>query len=145
MDVRNDVSRDRAEAMHARDAACQSLGIILHGAGAGWAKVRMPVTETMVNGHGTAHGGYLFLLADAAFAFACNTHGPVAVAHHAEVTFLRPAAAGEVLLAEARERVRYGLNGIYDVTVTREDGTVVAEFRGHSVMLTGPRASGLQS
>jgi acyl-CoA thioesterase len=140
MEVREDESRARAQAMHARDLACQTLGITLQEAAAGRARVRMPVTETMVNGHGIAHGGYLFLLADAAFAFASNTHGPVAVAQNAEVTFLRPAAVGEVLFAEAVERARYGLKGIYDVTVTREEGTVVAEFRGHSVTLTGPQA-----
>jgi hypothetical protein len=41
-----------------------------------------------------------------------------------------------VLVAEARERGRYGRYGIYDVTVFRvgADATreVVAEFRGHS-------------
>ena len=100
----------------------------------------MVVTDKMVNGHGIAHGGYLFLLADAAFAFASNTHGPTAVAQSAEVTFLRPVAVGEGLLAEAVERTRVGLNGIYDVTVCRLDGTVIAEFRGHSVLLTQTQA-----
>jgi acyl-CoA thioesterase len=94
----------------------------------------------MVNGHGTVHGGYLFLLADAAFAYAANSHGPVAVAQSAQTAFLRPAMPGDVLVAEAEERSRIGLNGIYDVTVRRPaDETVIAEFRGHSVILPGRR------
>src|SRR5687768_12044127 len=90
MAVNNESSRARAEAMYQQDLTCQTLGICLEEVGAGRARVRMVVTETMVNGHGIAHGGYLFLLADAAFAFASNTHGPIALAQSAEVTFLRP-------------------------------------------------------
>ncbi len=138
-------SRERAEAMYQRDLTCQTLGITLEEVAAGRVSVRMPVTSTMVNGHGIAHGGYLFLLADAAFAFASNTHGPIALARSAEVTFLRPVAAGESLLAEAVERTRSGLEGIYDVTVRRLDGTVIAEFRGHSVLITEVQAKRLLS
>lgn len=131
------LSVSRATAMYDRDAACQALGIALDDVSPGRASLRMRVTETMVNGHGIAHGGYLFLLADAAFAYACNTYGPVAVAQSAQVTFLQPATADDALLAEAVERTRYGRNGIYDVTVRSSDGRTIAEFRGHSVMLTG--------
>ncbi|MEU6084086.1 hydroxyphenylacetyl-CoA thioesterase PaaI [Streptomyces sp. NPDC047108] len=113
------------------------LGITLKEAGPGRATVWMRVTDTMVNGHGTAHGGFLFLLADAAFAFACNTHGPATVAQGAQVTFLRPAHPGDELVAEAVERARYGRSGVYDVTVRRSDGVVIAEFRGQSQMLGG--------
>ncbi|OLE26197.1 MAG: phenylacetic acid degradation protein PaaD [Catenulispora sp. 13_1_20CM_3_70_7] len=130
--------RERAEAMLARDRTCQSLGITLDEAAPGRAVLTLRLTEQMVNGHGTAHGGYLFLLADAAFAYACNSHGPVAVAQTAQVTFLRPAGPGDELVAEAVERVRSGRTGLYDVTVRRpEDGAVIAEFRGQSVMLSG--------
>lgn len=126
----------RAMASYAADRACQSLGIVVSDIALGWARVQMRVEESMTNMHGTAHGGYLFLLADAAFAYAANTHGPVAVAQSAHAVFLRPAAPGDVLVAEAEERSRIGLQGIYDVTVRRPaDETVVAEFRGHSVVL----------
>jgi acyl-CoA thioesterase len=97
----------------------------------------MRVTDTMTNGHGTVHGGYLFLLADAAFAYACNSYGPVAVAHSAQVTFIRPATIHDELLAAAVERARYGRNGIYDVTVRRAPDDVIAEFRGHCTLLSG--------
>jgi acyl-CoA thioesterase len=124
-----------AAAMYARDTASRALGMRLERVGAGHASVRMRVTDAMLNGHGIAHGGYLFLLADTAFAFACNGYGPVTVAHSAQISFLRPVAAGDELCAEAVERTRYGRNGVYDVTVLRQDGTTVAEFRGHSVAL----------
>jgi acyl-CoA thioesterase len=93
----------------------------------------MTVTNAMTNAHGMAHGGYLFLLADAAFAFAVNSGEPVTVATGAQITFVRPAFPGDELITEAVERVRYGRNRIMDVTVRKADGAVVAEFRGQSV------------
>ena len=97
----------------------------------GMARLSMPVTAAMLNGHGTCHGGFIFAVADSAFAFACNTEGMASVASHCTVTFLRPARLGDVLVAEAVERYRVGRSGIYDVQVTAA-GEVVAEFRGHS-------------
>ncbi|MEV0620678.1 hydroxyphenylacetyl-CoA thioesterase PaaI [Nonomuraea sp. NPDC050404] len=114
------------------DTASAALGIELTELGEGRALCRMTVTEQMINGHDLCHGGYVFLLADTAFACACNTHGPVTVAAGAEVTFVSPASKGDVLVAEAFERTRYGRSGICDVTVRRSDGQVVAEFRGRS-------------
>lgn len=131
--------RSRAEEMYARDLTCQTLGILLDDVGPGRARLRMRITGDMTNGHGMAHGGYLFLLADAAFAYACNSYGPVTVAHSAQITFLRPAAVHDELLAEAVERARYGRNGVYDVTISRVQGETIAEFRGHStVIASGP-------
>ncbi|MFD0402371.1 hydroxyphenylacetyl-CoA thioesterase PaaI [Kitasatospora sp. NPDC127121] len=124
-------------ALYARDETCRLLGIALDEVSAGRAVTRMTVAATMVNGHGTAHGGFLFLLADAAFAFACNSHGPVTVAQAAQVVFLAPAAVGDELVAEAVERSRAGRSGVYDVTVRRADGKVIAEFRGQSVVIGG--------
>ena len=99
----------------------------------GRARLRMTIADTMVNGHGIAHGGYVFLLADSAFAYACNTHDAVTVAASADVVFVAPARGGDVLEADAVERTRSGRSGIYDVTVRRvPDGEVVAEFRGGS-------------
>src|SRR5262245_63577421 len=98
--------------MFERDLASQRLGMSLVSASDGRAEVRMTVTETMVNGHGLAHGGYIFLLADTAFAYACNTHDSVTVAASADVVFVAPARAGDVLEAEAVERTRYGRSGI---------------------------------
>lgn len=142
-----DLSRSRARELFAQDLTCHALGIRLGTVRPGRASVRMRVTAAMVNGHGTAHGGYLFLLADAAFAFACNTHGPVAVAQAAQITFMRPVQAGDELIAEAVERSRCGRVGVYDVTVRRCGRThagaereIVAEFRGHSTLLASGRS-----
>ncbi|MFE2726730.1 hydroxyphenylacetyl-CoA thioesterase PaaI [Kitasatospora sp. NPDC059327] len=124
-------------ALYARDRACRTLGITLDEVSAGRALMRMRVGADMVNGHGTAHGGFLFLFADAAFSYACNSHGPVTVAQAAQVTFLAPAEVGDELVAEAVERTRSGRQGIYDVTVRQAAGRVVAEFRGQSVVIAG--------
>lgn len=118
--------------MLAGDAATQGLGIEISDVAVGRATATMRVAAGMVNGHGMAHGGYVFLLADTAFAFACNTHGAAVVAAGADVTFLAPAREGERLTAVATERARAGRSGVYDVTVRAEDGRVVAEFRGRS-------------
>jgi acyl-CoA thioesterase len=114
------------------DIASAALGIELTELGEGRAACRMAVTDQMINGHGLCHGGYVFLLADTAFACACNTYGPVTVAAGAEITFVSSARAGDVLVAEAAERTRYGRSGIYDITVRGPRGQVVAEFRGRS-------------
>jgi acyl-CoA thioesterase len=120
-----------AHEMFAVDEASRALGIELLEAGDGRAVARMRVTESMVNGHAIAHGGYVFLLADTAFACACNSRGPVTVASGAEISFVAAGKLGDELVATAEERTTYGRNGIYDVTVRRGD-TVLAEFRGRS-------------
>jgi acyl-CoA thioesterase len=121
----------QAERMWQADLASQGLGIALGPVGPGRASASMTVRPDMVNGHGTCHGGYLFLLADTAFAFACNTHGPPVVAAGADVAFLAPAHEGDELVATAVERVLAGRSGLYDVTVHRGED-VVLEFRGRS-------------
>jgi len=120
-----------AEAMFEADAASRGLGIELVEVTKGQAVLRMRITEAMVNGHAIGHGGFVFLLADTAFACACNSHGPTTVAAGADITFVRPVYEGDLLVARATERTRYGRSGIYDVTVCRGD-EVVAEFRGRS-------------
>ena len=120
------------------DVATRSLGIEVTDVAPGAATATMTVTPRMVQGHGTCHGGYLFLLADTAFAFACNTRGLPTVAAGADVDFLTPAQLGDVLVAVAVERVRRGRSGLYDVTVTRGE-EVVCEFRGRS-RTVGPQS-----
>jgi acyl-CoA thioesterase len=121
-----------AQAMYAADEASRRLGIQITDVAPGRATARMQVRDTMLNGHAICHGGYVFLLADTAFAFACNTYGPTTVAAACDVVFLGPAHLGDELIAEATERHRFGRSGIYDVTVRLPDTTVIAEFRGHS-------------
>ncbi|SEO67872.1 acyl-CoA thioesterase [Methylobacterium sp. ap11] len=137
-----ELARACAEAMWAEDRASRGLGMTLDHAGPGEAVLSMRVRDDMTNGHGSCHGGFIFALADSAFAFACNAHDQRAVAQHCAVTFLRPGRRGEVLTARAVERVREGRSGIYDVTVTDAQGGVVAEFRGHSRTVPGTVLAG---
>ena len=121
----------QVEVMFNSDVASRSLGMELLRAGPGTAEVRMRITREMVNGHDIAHGGYLFMLADTAFACACNSDGQVTVAAGAEISFVTSARLGDELVATAELRTRYGRNGIYDVTI-RRDRDIIAEFRGRS-------------
>ena len=121
---------EQASRMYERDTATRALGITVHDVAPGRATARMTVTPAMLQGHGTCHGGYLFLLADTAFAFACNTRGAT-VAAGADVEFLAPVHQGDELVASATERVLRGRSGLYDVTV-RRGHEVVCEFRGRS-------------
>jgi acyl-CoA thioesterase len=123
--------------MYERDRAAQALGITVEAIGPGFARCRMPVRDDMVQGHATCHGGLTFTLADTAFAYACNACNRATVALGAEIAFLAPARAGDVLLATARERARAGRTGVYDVEVSNGDGTVVALFRGTSYETRG--------
>lgn len=130
------LARRCADAMYAEDRASRQAGITIDDIEPGRAAVRMTVTEGMLNGHDICHGGYVFLLADTAFALACNTYGTPTVAQACDIVFVRPAWLHDELVATATERGRHGRNGIYDVTVIRGN-QVVAEFRGHSRALSG--------
>ena len=123
--------------MWANDNASKALGMTIESVGPGTARVSMTVRSDMVNGHDLCHGGLIASLADSAFAFACNTHGDVTVAAGFEIDLLESARLGDVLVADAREVVRRGKAGIYDVTVRRDD-VVIAEFRGRSRSLGRP-------
>jgi len=131
------LARRCAEAMYAEDRASQHLGIQISDVAPGRATAHMVVTDTMINGHEICHGGYIALLADTAFAFACNTYNRRTVAQGCDVSFLESARLGDELAAEAVERARRGRGGIYDVTVRRQGGDVVAEFRGRSRVIAG--------
>jgi acyl-CoA thioesterase len=133
----DELARRCAEAMWADDKATQALGMTLLSVGRGRSEIAMTVTERMVNGHGFCHGGYIFTLADSAFAFACNTYNQRTVAQHCMISFITSGKLGDRLVARAEEQSRKGRSGIYDVTVSRDDGTVIAEFRGMSRVIDG--------
>ncbi|MCH2163868.1 MAG: hydroxyphenylacetyl-CoA thioesterase PaaI [Marinovum sp.] len=122
--------------MWAKDAAAHWAGLSLVEVAPGRAVLSLTVTAEQCNGHGTCHGGVLFMLADSAFAYACNSRNQSTVAQHATVSFIKPAFAGDILRAEAREVSLAGRSGIYDVAVTRE-GAQIAEFRGMSRAVPG--------
>ena len=135
------VAEASAAAMWDEDAASQALGMKLIAVAPGSAVITMTIRDDMVNGHGICHGGYIFAVADSAFAFACNTYDQVTVAAAADITFVRAASLGDELTASAAEQVRYGRSGIYDVAVTDQHGDMVAVFRGRSRTIGGSFAN----
>lgn len=131
------IARKSADAMWARDDASKWLGMTLDAVAPGMATTSFLVERHHTNGHDICHGGFIFTLADSAFAFACNSYNQLAVAQHNTISFLRPGHLGDRLRAEAREVTRTGRSGIYDVRVTDQNGHVIAEFRGASRMIEG--------
>jgi len=128
-------AREAADALYAGDHAARALGMEVLEVSAGRARIAMTVRRDMLNGHGMCHGGLLFALADTAFAYACNSYGIATVAAGASIEFLAPAAAGERLIAAARETWRNERQGLYDVAVCTESGATRAHFRGRCARL----------
>ena len=132
-----ELARACAESMYSRDAAARELGVKIEFAGPGQSRVTMPVKVHMLNGHAVCHGGFIFALADTAFAYACNSRNSVNLAQSCSIDFVSPAREGEVLTATAEQQHQLSRTGLYDVTVTRPDGQVVARFRGRSYRVRG--------
>lgn len=120
-----------------RDPASQALGMKLSEIRPGYALMTMPVRSDMLNGHKTCHGGYIFMLADSAFAFACNSHNHVTVGAGCTIDYVAPGREGEMLVAEAVEQALTGKTGVYDVKVSNQDGRLLALFRGKSHRIGG--------
>ncbi len=131
------LAQSTAAAMLERDHACRGLGIEIAEVTPGGAVMRMKVAPQMLNGHDLCHGGFIFALADTAFAYACNSYNLSTVASGAEIDFVAPARGGETLTARARERALQGRTGIYDIEVSGEDGRLIALFRGRSYRIKG--------
>jgi len=132
----DDLARACAEAMWKEDDASKGLGMEILQVKSGEATLTMTIKPHMVNGHKIAHGGFVFLLADSAFAFACNSHNERTVAAQCNISFIRPGKLGDRMVAVAREISRTGRSGIYDVRVTVDD-VAIAELRGHSRTVGG--------
>lgn len=118
--------------MLAEDAASRALGMQIAAIGPGSARLTMTVRADMLNGFKICHGGFISLLADSAFAFACNSYNELTVAAGIVVDFITPAQAGDVLTAEAREVSAVSRTGVYDVTVSNQRGELIATLRGRS-------------
>jgi acyl-CoA thioesterase len=131
------IAEASARAMWARDAASQGLGMRIVGVAPGTATLAMRVRNDMLNGHDICHGGFIFTLADSAFAFACNSYNLMTVASGCSIDFVAPAREGDELTASARERSASGRTGVYDIEVTNQRGETVALFRGKSYRIKG--------
>ena len=132
-----ELARAAAQAMWDADRASRGIGMSLDSVDVGAASTSMTVTEAMTNGMLTCHGGFIFALADSAFACACNSYNQRAVAQMCQITYIAPAHLGDRLTATSREIAKYGRSGIYDTRVTNQDGVLIAEFRGHSRTIKG--------
>jgi len=132
-----DLAQAVADGMYAKDPATQALGMRILEVAPGYARLCMTVRSDMLNGHQTCHGGFIFALADSAFAFSCNSRNVATVASGCTIDYLAPGFEGDVLTAEARERSLAGRTGIYDVNVSNQEGRVIAVFRGRSYRIKG--------
>ena len=126
-----------AESLYKNDRACKGLGIELTNISPGCAEMSMVVRTEMLNGHDVCHGGFIFSLADTAFAYACNSQNLNTVASGARIEFLAPGREGDVLTARAEVRAQGGRVGLYDVCVTDQDDKQIALFRGNSHRIGG--------
>lgn len=133
-----------AEVLYKQDQTSQKLGMSLQKVSPGHAELTMTVTKDMTNGHGICHGGYLFTLADSAFAFACNTYDQRCVAQHCSISYLAAVSVGDRLCARGSEVSRSGRNGIYDIRITNDKHKAVVEFRGYSRTISGTLLSQAQ-
>lgn len=132
-----DLASRCAQALFQRDQASQGMGMRLLAAGPGSARVGMSVREDMLQGHGTCHGGYLFALADSAFAFACNSYNDATVAIGCSIDYIAPARLGDTLTAVCTEQSRSGRTGNYDVRIENQQGELIALFHGKSYKVRG--------
>ncbi len=126
-----------AAAMYERDTASRALGIAILRVAPGVAELAMTVRGDMLNGHAICHGGFIFTLADSAFAYACNSYNLNTVASGCAIDFVAPAREADVLTARAHERSASGRTGVYDIEVATAAGARIALFRGKSYRIKG--------
>lgn len=115
--------------MMAKDSFSHWLGIEVLETSDGFSKIKMTVTEEMLNGHGVAHGGISFSLADSAFAFASNSHGQKAVSIETSINHIKPIFEGDEIVATAQKESTSRSLGQYLVRVTRSE-ELVGLFKG---------------
>ncbi|HCP55440.1 MULTISPECIES: hydroxyphenylacetyl-CoA thioesterase PaaI [Pseudomonas] len=125
------------ESLFNRDIASLRMGMQVLASGPGTAVVSMVVREDMIQGVGTCHGGYLFALADSAFAMACNTYNETTVALGCSIDYIAPGFVGDTLKAHAVEQSRGGRTGNYDVRIENQNGELIALFHGKSYKVRG--------
>ena len=133
----DELAKACARHLYSRDIAAQTLGITINEVKPGYAELQMTVRPDMLNGHAICHGGFIFALADTAFAYACNSYNKVTVAQGCDIDYLKPGREGDVLIAVGQERNRSNRTGLYDIAVSRAGGETIAQFRGRAFQLSG--------
>lgn len=134
----NELANHVARRMLAKEGTGPAWGLTIEEVREDYARVSMLVRADMLNGHGYAHGGMIFALADSAFAYVCNGANHASMAAQASIVFLDKVQEGEKLVAEAQEVAREGRAGVTRVAVRAADGRCIAEFTGYSRTLGGP-------
>ena len=112
-----------------RDRFAKENGIEVLEVRPGFARTQMTVEPRHLNSIGILQGGALFTLADLAFAVASNSHGVVAVACQADITWFKAVQSGR-LTATAEEISRTRKLSTCLIRVTDENGELVALFKG---------------
>ena len=135
--IGDELARACVDAMYSRDVASKKIGITIAEVREGFARLNMPITAEMLNGHGICHGGFIFTLADTAFACACNTRNDANLAQRCSIEYKRPGKAGDRLTATAEQKSQDGRYGIYQVTITDQDDNLIALFEGQSCRVKG--------
>ena len=135
--TRDELARACVDAMYSRDVASKRIGITITEVREGYARLNLPITAEMLNGHGICHGGFIFTLADTAFACACNTRNDANLAQKCSIEYKRPGKASDRLTATAEHLSQDGRYGVYQVTVTDQDDNLIALFEGHSCRVKG--------
>ena len=138
----DELARACVDAMYSRDVASKSIGITIAEVREGFARLNMPITAEMLNGHGICHGGFIFTLADTAFACACNTRNDSNLAQKCSIEYKRPVRDGDQLTATAEQLSQDGRYGRYQVGVTDQDDNLIALFEGHSCRVKGKLLDG---
>jgi acyl-CoA thioesterase len=133
----NELANRVAHAMFSAEGTGSAWGLTIEEVRADYARVSMVVRRDMLNGHGFAHGGMIFALADSAFAYVCNGANHASVAAQASIVYLDKVTEGETLIAEAAEVAREGRAGVTRVAVRTADGRAIAEFTGYSKTIGG--------
>ena len=133
----DELARACVNAMYAKDMASQNIGITISEVRAGYARLHLLIKTEMLNGHSICHGGFIFTLADTAFACACNTRNQVNLAQKCSIQYKRPGKAGDQLTATAEHQFQDGRYGRCQVTVTNQDNNLIALFEGQSCQVMG--------
>ncbi|NQZ83247.1 MAG: hotdog fold thioesterase [Colwellia sp.] len=119
----------------AQDPASRLLGISITKLALGECQLSMTVTDTMTNGYGLCHGGFIFTLADTALAFSCATYGHATVTANAQIEFINPAKLNDQLMARASITLQKGRHIYCDIKIVNQENTAIALCRGHQVSI----------
>ncbi|HLN74052.1 MAG: PaaI family thioesterase [Methylococcaceae bacterium] len=97
--------------------------------GKGEAQAEMLISDKHLNGVDIIQGGALFTLADFAFAAASNSHGRIAVAANASISFFKGISSGK-LTAYAKELNSGKSLGHFSVDIYDQNNILIAHFTG---------------